>query len=516
MTRRMLTAVFVCLCSASALAELQNVDVGGELRIRARYWDNVYMDSTREIRIPNFFLPNRPIGPFGTASRYSFDEAGTTRQWVEQNTRLKISADFTNYVNAVIELDDFEVWGQTDFRSNYLTGVDSAANSSDDVEVLQSYIEMNEVAGLPLRLRMGRQQIRLGAGWLVGEQHATINSSFDGVRATYTGAGWALDGWATKLFETGANEEDGDVNFYGLAASCTALEGHEFIAYWLYLRDARSLNDTNFVAPIEWLEDAFKLDDYDATNLHTVGFRASGDLLGFDYAGEIAYQFGEADSAGALFAPFNQLYGDDDADYDNWGGDIEVGYIFENVMWTPRVYLGGVYFSGEDNRDMSFLEWLNPFDRPDASISFNRLFSQVRYYEFFDEARGGTNFYQIRAGINANPLERISANFEVSKLGVNETFDYPTAIDAGMFRIPIAPALSFLTEESGDDIGYVAEIEFVYQYSEDLSFRFSWDHMFVSDDVVDGSFIFANGLEFLGGSDSEDLNYVEFETRLRF
>ena len=118
--------------------------------------------------------------------------------------------------------------------------------------------------------------------------------------------------------------------------------------------------------------------------------------------------------------------------------------------------------------------------------------------------------------MQANPLERVSASFEVSKLGVNETFDYPTAIDAGMFRIPVAPALSFLTEESGDDIGYVAGIEFLYQYSEDLTFKLSWDHMFVSDDVVDGNFIFANGLEFLGGSDSDDLNYVELETRLRF
>ena len=330
MTRRIPSFAFVCVCCASAIAELQNVDVEGQLRIRVRYWDNVYMDSTREVRIPNFFLPNRPIGPFGAASRYSFDDAGKTRTWVEQNTRLKVSADFTNYVNAVIELDDFEVWGQTDFRSNYLTGVDSAANSSDDVEILQSYIEMNEIAGTPLRLRIGRQQIKLGAGWLVGEQHASINSSFDGVRGTYTGDGWALDGWATKLFETGTNEEDGDVNLYGLSATCTAVEGHEFQLYWLYLRDARSLNDTNFVAPIEWLEDAFGLDDYDATNLHTVGFRASGELLGVDYAGEIAYQFGDADSAGALFAPFNRLYGDDGASYDNWGVDIEAGYTFEN------------------------------------------------------------------------------------------------------------------------------------------------------------------------------------------
>jgi hypothetical protein len=516
MGRHIATSIIALAVCGSALAELQNVSVGGQIRIRARYWDNVYLDGTRETRIPDFFLPGRPIGPFGAASRYSYDDEGRDRAWVEQNTRLKFSADFTNYVNGVIEVDDFEIWGRGDFRSDYLTGVDSRSNSSDDVEILQSYIETNETGGFPLRLRIGRQQLKLGSGWLVGENQASLELSFDGVRATYTGEGFAIDGWVTKLAESGASEDDGDVDFYGLNATYTGLEGHEFLAYWLFIRDARSLNDTNFAAPIEWLEDAFSLDDYDSTNLHTVGLRASGAFAQFDYTGEIAYQFGEADSIGALFAPVNQLYGDDGATFDNWGGDLEIGYTFENIAWTPRIYLGGVYFSGEDNRDLSFLEWLNPFDQPNASVSFNRLFSSKRYYEFFDEARNGTNFHQIRAGASANPTESITISTEVAKLGANDTFDSPLAIDAGRFRIPVAPALAFLTEESGDDIGIVAGIEILYQYSPNLTFKLSWDHLFTSDDIDEGNFLFANGLEFLGGSDDDDLNYVEFETRLRF
>lgn len=506
---------FVALFCCSGLAELQNVDVGGQIRIRVRHWQNMYLDGRREIRIPDFYLPGRPIGPFGAASRYAYDDDSNRRSIVEQDTRLKISADFTNHVNAVLELDDFEVWGN-DFRSDYRTGVDASTNSRNDVEVLQSYVETNETFGLPLRLRIGRQQIKLGSGWLVGENQSTVNIAFDGVRATYTGDGYAIDGWATKLAERGAAEEDGDVNFYGLSATCTALEGHEFIAYWLYVRDARSVSDTNFAAPIEWLEDAFNLDDYDATNLHTLGLRAEGALASFDYAAELAYQFGEADSAGALFAPSNQLYGDDDAKYDNWGTEAEFGYMFESILWSPRVYVGGVYFSGEDNRDLSFLEWLNPVDRPDASISFNRLFSSIRYYEVFDEGRTGSNFYQIRAGADLQFTESIAFNAEVAKLGVNETFDYPLSIDAGQFRIPVAPALAFLTEESGDDIGIVTALELRYKYSENLSFKLSWDHLFTDNDVDEGNFIFSNGLELLAGSDDDDADYFEFESRLRF
>lgn len=507
--------VFAAIGSG-AYADLQNVSVGGQIRIRARYWDNIYLDGGRETRIPDFFLPGRPIGPFGASSRYGYDENSNRRTLVEQDTRLKFSADFTNYVNAVIEFDDFETWGGGDFRSDYITGADVRANSSDDVEVLQSYIETNETFGVPLRLRIGRQQIKLGSGWLVGENQSTLNISFDGVRATYTGDGFAIDGWATKLAEAGANEEDGDVDFYGLNASYTGIEGHEFLAYWLYLRDARSLNDTNFAAPIEWLEDAFNLDDYDPTNLHTVGLRAAGAFGPVDYVGEVAYQFGDADSAGALFVPTNFLYGDDGATYSNWAGEAEIGYTFENVAWTPRVYVGGVYFGGEDNRDLSFLEWLNPFDRPDASVSFNRLFSSKRYYEVFDEGRSGTNFYQLRAGAEAHPTEAIGLMAEIAKLGVNDTFDQPLALRAGRFRVPVAPALAFLTEESGDDIGTVTRLQVTYQYSEDLSFKLYWDHLFASDDVDEGNFVFSNGLELLAGSDHDDADYIEFESRLKF
>lgn len=516
MQTRRLSILIVFALGSTALAEIQNVSVEGQVRIRARHWGNVYVDGGREIRIPDFYLPGRPIGPFGAASRYGYDEDGNRRTWVEQSTRLKFSADFTDYVNAVIELDDFEIWGQGDVRSDYVTGLDSRANSTDDVELLQGYIETNETAGLPLRVRIGRQQIKLGSGWLVGESHATINSSFDGVRATLTGDRYEIDGWATKLAEIGAAEEDGDVDFYGLSAACTAIEGQDFLAYGLYLRDARAVNSTNFAAPIELIEDMLGLDDYNVTNLFTVGLRAEGTVGRCDYAGEVAYQFGNADSMGALFAPANTLYGDDHARYDTWAGDVELGYTFENIAWKPRVYFGGAYFGGDDNRDVSFLEWLNPFDRPDASVSFNRLFSQKRYYELFDEARTGTNFHQIRAGVSAQPLERISAAIEASELGVNDSFDYPLSIDAGGFRIPVAPALPFLTQRSGGDIGYVAGIEFLYEYSENLSFRLAWDHLFVGEDATDGNFIFSNGLEFVAGSDSDDADYIEFESRLRF
>jgi hypothetical protein len=511
-----LTSALVFVCGA--FAELQNVDVGGEIRVRARYWRNVYetgINGPGEIRIPNFFVPKRPIGPFGLVSRYDWDDRDHDLGFVEQRTRLNVNADFTNEVRGFIELESYDFWGE-EFRSNYVTGLDNRAVTANDVEIYQAYVETNETFGLPLRLRIGRQEMKMGKGWLVDDiTTALIGRSFDAVRVTYTLDKVDMDAWASKLSETGANEEDGDIDFYGLYVTCKAVEWLNASAYWMYIRDAVSLNDTNFIAPIEWAEDVLGLDDYDPTNLHTVGARFFGQAGGFDYDLELAYQFGDADRAGFGFKPTGFLYGDDDADFDAWAGDFELGYTIE-MAWNPRVYIGGAYFEGEDNRDLSFLDWLNPFYRPDASVSFNRLFPGKPYSFILEIGQDMSNFWQIRGGVTAHPTDTVMAGLQAAVYGVDETFDAPISISIGDFKIPVAPALSFWTEESDDDIGTSVHLFVNYQYSEDLYFRVGWERLFTGDGLEDGSFIHRYGFEFSGGTDSDDADYLYAETGLKF
>lgn len=128
-----------------AVAELQNVQIGGELRIKV---DLIYNWAVEpgpvEVRIPAFFLPNRPIGEFisgapafngqGLVSPYAWDDKTNSLTLIEQRTRLNVKADFTNQVAAFIELESYDFWGE-DFRSNYITGVDARATTGDDVEM---------------------------------------------------------------------------------------------------------------------------------------------------------------------------------------------------------------------------------------------------------------------------------------------------------------------------------------------------------------------------------------------
>ncbi len=351
-----LYALSAALC-LTAHGELQNVEIGGKIEIYGAWYSNAFEPSGGTERIPNFFLPNRAIGPYNTVSGFRAGDGGNNTSFWEQRTRLHVNADFTNEVSALIELDGIDGWGQ-DFRSDYRTGTDFRANSSDDVELYQAYINVDKIFGLPAQLRIGRQELEFGSGWLMGsdpDPDPFVGMSFDALRLTVGDETMRIDAWMSKLAERGASEEDGDVDFYGVYGTWTlgdtnggVLPGNlrqmlfpmhmvygmydafmrngpfrgrtapttanlQFDAYYMYLRDAGSLNDTNFAAPIEWLENVVNVDDYDATQLHTAGGRGSGTWSGFDWEVEAAYQWGDADSTGFLFKPAGQLYGDDGA-----------------------------------------------------------------------------------------------------------------------------------------------------------------------------------------------------------
>jgi len=370
--------------------------------------------------------------------------------------------------------------------------------------------------GIPLRMRVGRQELAFGSQWLVGPKDFGPwfrGRSFDALRLTYTHDVFSVDAWAAILAEGGIAEEDEDVWFYGVYGSYNGIENLTIDAYWMLLRDARSLNDTNFIAPIEWVEDMLGLDDYDVTNLHTVGLRVAGQYGPVDFDVEAAYQFGEMDQYGFNAKPF--LYGDDSAKADVWGVTAKVGYTLD-IMWQPRIFAEYSFYQGEDNRDVSFLEWINPFDRPEASVSFNRLFSNQMYSGFLDLNNDFSNGHIFTVGAMAHPTEAIDVIFNVSYFQADKAFDMPAHVSLLGFDIPIAPALAWWDDASSKDLGWQTHLILVYHYSEDLTISANWCHLFTGQGLDDGSFNTFNGTIFSGGSDGDDADYLCLDAVLSF
>ena len=324
--RTLLAVALIASLGGMAFAELQNVEIGGSLRIRGNY--------------------------------FSMDSLGDT-SYVEQRTRLNVKADFTQDVSAFIELDSYDVWGE-DFRSVYLTGSDF--RGGDNVDLYQAYIEARNLWGSPLTARVGRQEITLGNQFLVGVKDVSAvftGLSFDALRLTFANDVVSIDAIAAKLAESYGDFGDNDVDLYALYGSYLGIEDVTLDAYWMFVRDDQGLL-ANYIAGT-------------TVDLHTIGLRGAGVIGGFDFELEAAYQFGEVDGVPSA-CPFG--FGEADVEYDEFAINAELGYTFD-ASWQPRIFARFAYLGGGDP-DRSC--WSNDYDMP-----FNRLFSNVEYSEFIDQ-----------------------------------------------------------------------------------------------------------------------------------
>ncbi len=476
-------SLLACVLAVSAVAEVKNVELSGQIRIRGNYINNQLATPAPQMRHSPLTTLGRPIGgPFGPAvmSMLDWDNEGPDFSSFEQRTKLGVRATFTDNVSSFIEIDSYDNWGE-DFRSNYLTGADNRAASGDDVEIFQAYVEADEMFGAPLRLRAGRQELAFGSQWLVGARDFAFlytGLSFDAVRLTYTMDTVTVDAWASKVAERLGDFGEDDIDFYGVYASCTAVEGHTFDAYWMLLDD--------------------NTDGTGNTNLNTVGLRGAGKCGGaFDYDVEVAYQFGSADAYG-------YLAGDHNAEFDTWGAKLDLGYTVDMAM-HPRFFISGRYYGGEDNRDISFIDWVNPFDRPSASVSFNRLFSNEINTGFIDLLNDLSNAWTARVGVMAAPMEKIRTVFAVSYYEALEPFDRP-----------VMPVLTWWTRTNEKDMGWELTLFNEYLYSDDLTFEFGWAHLFTGDGLGEGNFSAWNGTILNGGSDDDDADYVYAGCKISF
>jgi hypothetical protein len=468
-------AVMMIGVGVPAFADLQNVEVGGSIRIRGNYYS------------------------VATPSDLGFDSDNeASNSYVEQRTTVNVKADFTDDVTAFIELDALNNWGD-DFREDYVSG-QALSNSDDDnnysrtpssssngnftnVNLYQAYIETRETGGYPVTLRIGRQELIFGSEWLLGNNDtagAFTGLSFDGITARYDADSWHATAIFAKLAENSPAEEDADADLYGIYATYTGIEDMEIDAYWLYVR-AAGLGNDGLGRDVDGF---WPTNMVDTLELHTIGARVAGTRGQFDFEVEAAYQTGEvSEGAGASglvsrggggFVP--------SIDYSAIGANAEVGYTFD-TNYQPRVFLGAAYFQGGDNE----------FTDSSPDRGFNRLFSDWEYSEFLGNT-DLSNLLILRGGASAQVTEKIDVSGVVTWFQADEE----TAGD------------------SDDDIGIEVGLYANYQYSEDLYFEVGYAHFFSGDGIEDGNYIAGNGGSLVGGGDDEDGDYIYIETGISF
>ncbi|MCK5863220.1 MAG: alginate export family protein [Candidatus Hydrogenedentes bacterium] len=374
--RGLITVMFVALVSVTAVAELQSVQVGGQIRIRGNYMN---LDS------------------LGASS------------FVEQRSSVNVLADFTQDVSMFIELDNYNAWGYTNpdipFTSWYLCGNDFRGGTND-IYMYQAYIEVRNMWDSRVTMRVGRQEISLGNEFLIGVNDVSslfYGRPFDALRLTYGNDEFSVDAIAVKLTENFGDFGKEDADLYILYSSYMGIENVVLDAYWMYVRD-----DDGVVGQV--LLDAGDID------LHTLGLRGAGTIGAFDFEVEAAYQLGNVeDVRNPWFRLFDRRA---DVDIDEFAVNAELGYTFDTSM-QPRIFAHFAYFGG-GNPDDSW--WSN-----DRTLPFSRMYSNVQYSEFLDDWTGSngalSNVFVYGLGVQAQMSETVGMKLVASYLEADEALN---------------------------------------------------------------------------------------------
>ena len=222
-----IAGVFTASLAGAAFAEMADVKIGGEIRVRAQSVDT---------------------------------EKGSTSKQYLQRTRVNVDAKVNETTKAYISLQDSRTWGTE--ASTASTGSEAAESS---VDVSQAYFQLDKLADQPLSLRVGRQALAYGEHRLVGSFEWSNNARrFDALKLMYNTDAFSVDLWTAKYVE--ANASSGyDKDFNGIYATVKSVPNNAIDLYLLQDKAGESAGEMNIL---------------------TYGVRVAGKVAGLDYAGE--------------------------------------------------------------------------------------------------------------------------------------------------------------------------------------------------------------------------------------
>jgi len=182
-------------------------------------------------------------------------------------SRLAVSATIDSTLGAHVEVQDARVFGQTKSTLNI---------GAPAFDLRQAWLEIKQIAGAPLALRVGRQAIGYANERLIGRiDWRNDGQSFDGAVATIGGGEASVDLLGLALARN-ANTPvyNRDVFLAGAWAQWRGKESPVGVQGYFLFDDPR-------------------LDPTHRQNRFTTGLYSNGAVSGFDYELEGTYQFGD-------------------------------------------------------------------------------------------------------------------------------------------------------------------------------------------------------------------------------
>jgi hypothetical protein len=257
----LLAVVLVALVAMPAMASVQNVKVSGSV-------------NSMFIHRANFDLGANSAG-------------NEVQDIFATQTKLRVDANLTDNVDAVISLINERTWSASNSD-------DLSDDSNPGIDIDQAYVTLREMIYSPLTVKIGRQKLRYGNAFIMGDGNGLNSSGLNGV-ANDLSDQYGLDGirmmldynpltidmfyakYDANTVTLAANDRD-DVDYYGVNATYNI--GDEM----------QSQVEGYFFAKYDKNEDA---GDYANDTVYTPGIRVSTNPLeGLNLQLEYAHQAG--------------------------------------------------------------------------------------------------------------------------------------------------------------------------------------------------------------------------------
>lgn len=345
--------------------------------------------------------------------------AGDDTLFAGQRIRLSARYAADDGTRFFLQLQDSRAWGTER----------STASSEQNLDLHQGYVDLVQVAGTNLNLRLGRQELSFGDERLIGAfGWSNVGRSFDAVKFTWPHAGGTLHFWGAQtkegevpLLATGAPRADRNEYFYGLYNEWRRTPGCDVDAYLLW-RDA----------------DAGSVDHW------TLGGRAKGRLsrAAVDYSAELAYQFGDEGAA----------------DFEAHAFAGSVGYTFAGRL-SPRLSLEYCLASGDPNPNDSKVE------------TFDQLFPTNHSKYGFIDLVGWRNMRDVHLGLSVKPSPKTKVAADWHRFRLDEPTDsWYVAGGSAKMTDP--------TGTSGDDLGSELDLTLWYTHAPGRKYMLGYSRFF--------------------------------------
>lgn len=368
---------------------------GIDLRLRETYMENCIDLQTEADDNQHFFrIRTRPwvrVGPF------------------MQDDSLKVPNGVSAYVRMT---NEFRIWVQRQGQE---------AGNINELVVDNLYVDWQRINGLPISVRVGRQDIIYGRGWVVlnGTPLDDTRTLFhDAIKATLhlDDAKSEVDlflmsnkGYQSRiepLNDQGVQVSEFDAKVFGIYLKNRAKKELGVDIYYIYKDEDRTNQ--------RWAPGGTYRN---GRVVHTYGSMVTGKFADdWDYYAEGAYQWGKEGSV----------------DRSSYGFTGEMGYTLRGVVAKPRVHVGYEYLSGDDPTTGKFTAW-------DPVLSRWPQWSELYFYRW--AAEGGmpgawTNLRRFNVGAEAWPMPKmcLSANYNFLWANEHTLGKVPPPYDNGMSR----------------------------------------------------------------------------------